>query len=143
MRKLNKCYILVNDNYFKNCIISFSALFRQIGERMHAANNIICVAISLQTSSNSPIISFFRSLRNSHDIIAATMTASSCVCESACRMRSGTLSVIKTLLSALRSKKRGLTVESGGEERDGGRETKRERRREIVKKGSTADGGDG
>lgn len=110
---------------------------------MHAANNIICVAISLQTSSNSPIISFFRSLRNSHDIIAATMTASSCVCESACRMRSGTLSVIKTLLSALRSKKRGLTVESGGEERDGGRETKRERRREIVKKGSTADGGDG
>jgi len=42
-------------------------------------------------------------------------------------MRSGTLSVIKTLLSALRSKKRGLTVESGGEERDGGRETKRER----------------
>lgn len=39
------------------------------------------------------------------------------------------LSVIKTLLSALRSKKRGLTVESGGEERGGGRETKRERRR--------------
>lgn len=55
------------------------------------------------------------------------------------------LSVIKTLLSALRSKKRGLTVENGGEERGGGRETKRERerRREIVKKGSTADGGDG
>lgn len=75
------------------------------------------------------------------------MTASLCVCESACRMRSGTLSVIKTLLSALRSKKRGLTVESGGEERGGGRETKRERERkretEIAKKGSTADGGDG
>lgn len=76
-------------------------------------------------------------------LIVATIIVSLCVCESACRMRSGTLSVIKTLLSALRSKKRGLTVESGGEERGGERETKRERQREIVKKGSIGDGGDG
>ncbi|KAL0123381.1 hypothetical protein PUN28_005724 [Cardiocondyla obscurior] len=44
--------------------------------------------------------------------------------------------------SAAKKLKRGLTVESGGEERGGGKETKRERRREIVKKGSTANGGD-
>lgn len=106
---------------------------------MHKANDIIVLLHRHQIFRSF----FFRSLRNSYDVITATMTVSSCVCELACRMRPGTLSVIKTLLSALRSKKRGLTVESGGEERGCGRETKRERRREIVKKGSTANRGDG